>query len=99
MCCMVYFFLFKQKTAVELRIIDWSSDGCSSDLITEDLSGEHEERAEHSDRSQHVRHDPAWRSRTEPIQKRTFRARQHVFLDALDELAFFTFLADRQCVG
>src|SRR3546814_5158796 len=26
------FFLFKQKTAYERRISDWSSDGCSSDL-------------------------------------------------------------------
>src|SRR3546814_12506573 len=26
-------FLFKQKTAYELRISDWSSDVCSSDLI------------------------------------------------------------------
>src|SRR3546814_20778556 len=28
----VYFFFFKQKTAYELRISDWSSDVCSSDL-------------------------------------------------------------------
>src|SRR3546814_17951159 len=26
------FFFFKQKTAYEMRIIDWSSDVCSSDL-------------------------------------------------------------------
>src|SRR3546814_8424572 len=26
-------FFFKQKTAYEMRISDWSSDGCSSDLI------------------------------------------------------------------
>src|SRR3546814_4858081 len=30
LCC---FFLFKQKTAYELRISDWSSDVCSSDLV------------------------------------------------------------------
>src|SRR3546814_8713106 len=29
---MSYFFLFKQKTAYEMRISDWSSDVCSSDL-------------------------------------------------------------------
>src|SRR3546814_10630273 len=29
---MVIFFLFKQKTAYEMRISDWSSDVCSSDL-------------------------------------------------------------------
>src|SRR3546814_11949581 len=28
----VIFFLFKQKTAYEMRISDWSSDVCSSDL-------------------------------------------------------------------
>src|SRR3546814_15140859 len=28
------FFFFKQKTAYELRISDWSSDVCSSDLHT-----------------------------------------------------------------
>src|SRR3546814_4574262 len=27
-----YFFFFKQKTAYDLRISDWSSDVCSSDL-------------------------------------------------------------------
>src|SRR3546814_5578092 len=27
------FFFFKQKTAYEMRISDWSSDVCSSDLI------------------------------------------------------------------
>src|SRR3546814_7582793 len=27
------FFIFKQKTAYEMRISDWSSDVCSSDLV------------------------------------------------------------------
>src|SRR3546814_6541911 len=32
-CCFVlYLFFFKQKTAYEMRISDWSSDVCSSDL-------------------------------------------------------------------
>src|SRR3546814_3914504 len=30
--CMSFFFFFKQKTAYEMRISDWSSDVCSSDL-------------------------------------------------------------------
>src|SRR3546814_5287584 len=32
--CVLYFgvFFFKQKTAYEMRISDWSSDVCSSDL-------------------------------------------------------------------
>src|SRR3546814_5432890 len=29
----VAFFFFKQKTAYEMRISDWSSDVCSSDLL------------------------------------------------------------------
>src|SRR3546814_9874949 len=29
------FFLFKQKTAYEMRISDWSSDVCSSDLSSQ----------------------------------------------------------------
>src|SRR3546814_8523645 len=33
--CVVFvdFFFFKHKTAYEMRISDWSSDGCSSDLF------------------------------------------------------------------
>src|SRR3546814_7872495 len=31
-CYYVCFFFFKQKTAYEMRISDWSSDVCSSDL-------------------------------------------------------------------
>src|SRR3546814_9294021 len=30
---MIVFFFFKQKTAYEMRISDWSSDVCSSDLL------------------------------------------------------------------
>src|SRR3546814_10188237 len=30
----IYVFFFKQKTAYEMRISDWSSDVCSSDLLT-----------------------------------------------------------------
>src|SRR3546814_1669230 len=30
---MFYIFVFKQKTAYEMRISDWSSDVCSSDLL------------------------------------------------------------------
>src|SRR3546814_2277807 len=38
-CCYgfgVLFFFFKQKTAYEMRISDWSSDVCSSDLTLTD---------------------------------------------------------------
>src|SRR3546814_8539385 len=35
MSCVLWFyvFFFKQKTAYEMRISDWSSDVCSSDLL------------------------------------------------------------------
>src|SRR3546814_10673378 len=36
----VYIFFLKQKTAYEMRISDWSSDVCSSDLHLFAASGE-----------------------------------------------------------
>src|SRR3546814_7461506 len=36
MLCLYSFFFFKQKTADEMRISDWSSDVCSSDLRRRD---------------------------------------------------------------
>src|SRR3546814_3894531 len=43
-CWCSFFFFFKQKTAYEMRISDWSSDVCSSDLALADL-GDEQERA------------------------------------------------------
>src|SRR3546814_19343233 len=43
----VFFFFFKQKTAYEMRISDWSSDVCSSDLRRADRRGH---RADPADR-------------------------------------------------
>src|SRR3546814_21008767 len=39
--CMIllFFFFFKQKTAYEMRISDWSSDVCSSDLASPTRNG------------------------------------------------------------
>src|SRR3546814_9972331 len=34
-CVIVLFFFFKQKTAYVMRISDWSSDVCSSDLVSD----------------------------------------------------------------
>src|SRR3546814_6996655 len=66
---MLYCFFFKQKTAYEMRISDWSSDVCSSDLQCEgtalrDAGGavaeprqrrlRHEVRSLHIDREQFV---------------------------------------------
>src|SRR3546814_2694691 len=33
MFCLLFVFFFKQKTAYEMRISDWSSDVCSSDIV------------------------------------------------------------------
>src|SRR3546814_1811241 len=38
--CLLFFF-FKQKTAYEMRISDWSSDVCSSDLMPTGLCVTH----------------------------------------------------------
>src|SRR3546814_4264026 len=35
----LFFFFFKQKTAYEMRISDWSSDVCSSDLDRVKIGG------------------------------------------------------------
>src|SRR3546814_8246809 len=43
-------FFFKQKTAYEMRISDWSSDVCSSDLLAQrlyrDRDGRHPDRTD-----------------------------------------------------
>src|SRR3546814_15708728 len=36
---MMCFFFFKQKTSYEMRISDWSSDVCSSDLLQRHQGG------------------------------------------------------------
>src|SRR3546814_9738360 len=39
--CLFFVFFFKQKTAYEMRISDWSSDVCSSDLpLAEAVDGD-----------------------------------------------------------
>src|SRR3546814_5756438 len=48
-CLLVCFFFFKQKTAYEMRISDWSSDVCSSDLLAE-RQAQRQERVEVVDR-------------------------------------------------
>src|SRR3546814_18800326 len=48
---MLFVFFCKQKTAYEMRISDWSSDVCSSDLIRERRDAQ-EQRL---DRQQHLR--------------------------------------------
>src|SRR3546814_4112830 len=57
-----FFFFFKQKTAYEMRISDWSSDVCSSDLdnqrLTRPAEGEKEQEEDDADRRRHHPHHP-----------------------------------------
>src|SRR3546814_1356332 len=47
--CVLHFLFFKQKTAYEMRISDWSSDVCSSDLLQSIFSlGEDDAESEDS---------------------------------------------------
>src|SRR3546814_11260522 len=48
----MFVFFFKQKTAYEMRISDWSSDVCSSDLAAPAGHGWHD-RATHEPRGLH----------------------------------------------
>src|SRR3546814_2851028 len=47
LCCVLFVF-FKQKTAYEMRISDWSSDVCSSDLVFERLTFDQAAKIRHS---------------------------------------------------
>src|SRR3546814_1444585 len=59
--CVCVFFLCKQKTAYELRISDWSSDVCSSDLPADRyvVVGLPADAAEHGARQEHRASPPA----------------------------------------
>src|SRR3546814_6521846 len=58
MCVFVLycFFFFKQKTAYEMRISDWSSDVCSSDLPWQ--KGHRHHQGHDQDQERLVRHTP-----------------------------------------
>src|SRR3546814_11906469 len=60
------FFFFKQKTAYEMRISDWSSDVCSSDLRHQRRTeGTLQDTVEH-ERFQRSRHAAQHRREREP---------------------------------
>src|SRR3546814_9668306 len=69
------FFFFKQKTAYEMRISDWSSDVCSSDLhILNDVEQCRGNDGEGEDQHQTGRENPAittvpWRSEERRVGK------------------------------
>src|SRR3546814_7827650 len=49
----MYFFFYKQKTAYEMRISDWSSDVCSSDLAAYVFFGSADIQQDPWDRESH----------------------------------------------
>src|SRR3546814_20855607 len=55
---LVLFFFFKQKTAYEMRISDWSSDVCSSDLF--EKVGIHQIYCSPKCRQKRWSSDPQW---------------------------------------
>src|SRR3546814_2919963 len=64
--CMSFFF-FKQKTAYEVRISDWSSDVCSSDLA--DLADEYVQHHRRGHRAELLEAvvDPPQRAQADPL--------------------------------
>src|SRR3546814_8642387 len=61
-------FFFKQKTAYDMRISDWSSDVCSSDLLphlADLLTDDIHEVWDHADLLVVGNKDPEYRSRSE----------------------------------
>src|SRR3546814_6986717 len=59
--CILFVFFFKQKTAYEMRISDWSSDVCSSDLAVDDEGDEPGADGEHLPGVADIADDPGHR--------------------------------------
>src|SRR3546814_4015606 len=84
----LYFFFFKQKTAYEMRISDWSSDVCSSDLPPPRPCQQPQRRArearQHGGRQQvrqggkrpHAQRAPSGHSTTRTVCSRISRSRK-----------------------
>src|SRR3546814_10018825 len=64
-CCYFCFFLFffQQKTAYEMRISDWSSDVCSSDLCSCNLRPSRRAPVLTPGRAPQDEVDPGWRKK------------------------------------
>src|SRR3546814_12038568 len=70
----VVFFLFKKKTAYEMRISDWSSDVCSSDLTRHSVSKEDLKRG-----IAHV----SWKSHQNGVHSPKAHLRKAISMDAI----------------
>src|SRR3546814_18683176 len=80
-CSFLCFFFFKHKTAYEMRISDWSSDVCSSDLPELQKHGETEQEREHAAAQE------SWRIEVEQAEQvqNVQRIRRRQILDPTDE--------------
>src|SRR3546814_1483869 len=67
------FLFFKQKTAYEVRISDWSSDVCSSDLRAQYHAGD---RQRGTERAAHVAPRFDDEQQTEPRQRQPQRSEE-----------------------
>src|SRR3546814_1941874 len=87
---MCLFFFFKQKTAYEMRISDWSSDVCSSDLActhrraghaTGRVAGKQKAQCQTIEDSRHLRRQRVMRTRDD-VQTSTWQrvCESHAFL-------------------
>src|SRR3546814_1351362 len=75
LCCVVmffsFFFFFKQKTAYEMRISEWSSDVCSSDLRPDQVAvaRPHSQLRRHAREQRRARLDADHRSEERRVGK------------------------------
>src|SRR3546814_2650476 len=81
----MFFFFFKHKTAYEMRISDWSSDVCSSDLIVMALD-RHRRAAGEAHAFDNIRIERALSEEIGPADPARFLV-EHVNEGLADELA------------
>src|SRR3546814_4470855 len=90
-CEWCFFFFFKQKTAYEMRISDWSSDVCSSDL---DRGNDRPAARARHDRGQHAffpqsLHDADMEEKEAARPRQQQRRAAVAMLRAAEEIALF----------
>src|SRR3546814_4391691 len=95
------FFFFKQKTAYEMRISDWSSDVCSSDLCRDRLGLRGDGRGRQAGAWQRDEHDVRRRPRGQGRpharvaprgRRRTSRSEEHTSeLQSLMRISYAVF--------
>src|SRR3546814_12073264 len=75
----LFFFFFKQKTAYEMRISDWSSDVCSSDLL---ITSDYWDADQH--RTDTAIYDVVWRIEGRLLRGRMLRLKGLVLRERSD---------------